>query len=74
MTYKIQYARGLYSPFQLLTASNAYFALSEVATAAYPVDQETMSRTDIDSDEALASATNRILAIELYFKALLGKR
>lgn len=67
----IRYAKGLYSPFQLLGAANAHFALSEAYTSTFPEDQETMSQTPIDMDKSLASATNRILAVELYFKSLL---
>lgn len=67
----IWYAKGLYSPFQLLEAANAHFALSEVYTSTFPDDQEAMSKTAIDMAQSLASATNRILAVELYFKSLL---
>lgn len=67
----IQYASGRYSPWQLLNAANAYYALSEVATAAYPDSAKALAATPVDPGEALASATNRILALELYLKALL---
>lgn len=68
---KIQYASGRYSPWQLLGAANAYYALSEVATARYPESAEAMAETPVNPSGALASATNRILALELYLKALL---
>jgi hypothetical protein len=71
MGKKIQYANGKYSPWQIFGAANAYYALSDVLTVSFPEDPEAMARTDIDMSAVMASATNRILALELYLKALL---
>lgn len=56
-----------YSPWSVLEAANAYYALSKVFTAniqKYGIEHPNMH-------ESVASATNRILALELYMKAFL---
>jgi hypothetical protein len=61
---------ALFSPWQVLESANAYYALSLVFTSKLPIY---VSATEpvVNMDEAMASATNRILALELYLKALL---
>jgi hypothetical protein len=59
-----------FSPWQVLTSANAYYALSLVFTTKLPV-YANGPIPDIDMEEAIASATNRVLALELYLKALL---
>ncbi|MFS2022539.1 hypothetical protein [Massilia sp. CT11-137] len=56
-----------YSPWSVLDAANAYYELSAVFTSK-------MQRQGIqnpDMYESVASATNRILALELYMKAFM---
>ncbi len=57
-----------YSPWQVLEAANAYYALSTVFTSRHQSLQEGQ---ESDMSESVASATNRILALELYIKAIL---
>lgn len=59
-----------HSPWQVLTSANAYYALSLVFTTKLPF-YVSDSIPEVDMDEAVASATNRVLAVELYIKALL---
>lgn len=69
---KIKYTDGgLYSPYQVLSAANAYYALSAALTDSLTDTSKEGRRLDIDMDAIAASATNRLLALELYFKALL---
>jgi hypothetical protein len=60
-----------YSPWQLLGDANAYYALSRVFTEKVPQDIFAPGVEAPDLHEALASATNRVLALELYLKSLL---
>lgn len=66
---KVVTGEGL-SWLQALHTANEYYALSSVFTDRYA---ESWARTDgsTNSMAGVASATNRCLAIELYFKALL---
>lgn len=59
-----------FSPWQVLASANAYYALSLVFTSKLPAYVED-AIPEIDMEEAVASATNRVLALELYLKALL---
>lgn len=62
---------ALFSPWQLLSAANAYYALSCVLADQFPKGQGG-TNTGLPSGSAIAaSATNRILALELYLKAFL---
>lgn len=61
---------SLYSPWQVLTSANAYFQLSLVYTDKLPV-YINGPFPDVKMEEGIASATNRVLAVELYLKALL---
>lgn len=61
-----------YSPWQILASANAYYALSRVFTAKVPKSIDEAGAQGPDMDESIASATNRILALELYLKALLS--
>lgn len=71
MAKKIKKSNGaLYSPWQLLNAANAHYALSCVLTDKVPSQPHIVAKPHTGSEIA-ASATNRILALELYFKALL---
>ena len=57
-----------YSAWQVLDSANAYYELSAVFTSRLPATlNEPIERGDL----AAASATNRILALELYLKAML---
>jgi hypothetical protein len=62
---------ALYSPRQVLDAAHAYYALSAVLTDRLPDDLDEVNKMPVQLDVLAASATNRILALELYFKALL---
>lgn len=64
-------AKGLYSPWQILGAASAYYKLSKVFTDTLPDDSVELSQIIFDASSLTASATNRILARELYLKALL---
>ncbi|QBE64274.1 hypothetical protein [Pseudoduganella lutea] len=59
-----------YSPWQLLEAANAYYALSNVLTSELADTMAMAESIKPDLGDAAASATNRVLAVELYFKAL----
>lgn len=56
------------SPWHVLEAANAYYALSTIFTTQH---QELDDGEECDMNESVASATNRILALELYMKAVL---
>lgn len=60
-----------YSSWQVLEAANAYYALSNVFTDALPETMDGVDRAMVNMDAGVASATNRILALELYLKAIL---
>jgi hypothetical protein len=71
MNRKVKHSDGsLYSPWQVLGAANSYYALSCIVTDTIQ-DEESIAANPPDSDAIAASATNRILALELYLKALL---
>jgi hypothetical protein len=57
-----------YSPWHVLETANAYYALSKVFTSKLPPHGAV---EEPDMHESVASATNRILALELYMKAIL---
>jgi hypothetical protein len=59
-----------FSPWQVLTSANAYYALSLVFTKKLPIYVNDPI-PEVDMEEAVASGTNRVLALELYLKALL---
>lgn len=59
-----------YSAWQVLTAANAYYELSNVFTKSLPEPLEGVIYAMLNMDAGVASATNRILALELYIKAL----
>lgn len=59
-----------FSPWQVLTSANAYYALSLVFTSKLPFHIGDPI-PDVSMEEAIASATNRVLSLELYLKALL---
>ncbi|RSZ55598.1 hypothetical protein HF313_08775 [Massilia atriviolacea] len=58
------------SAWQVLTAANAYYELSNVFTDSLPERLEGADHALLNMDAGVASATNRILALELYLKAL----
>lgn len=60
-----------FSPWQLLSAANAYYALSCVLADQFPKDGNGATNGLPVGSAIAASATNRILAIELYLKAML---
>ncbi|XYJ11392.1 hypothetical protein ACSUZJ_05235 [Telluria sp. B2] len=60
-----------FSPWQLLTSANAFYALSCFYTDRMPEDVTDPNPQFPPLAEGQASATNRILALELYLKALL---
>lgn len=71
MNRNVRHSDGsLYSPWQLLGAANSYYALSCVLTDKIR-DEASLASNSPDSDAIAASATNRILALEIYLKALL---
>lgn len=59
-----------YSAWQVLEAANAYYALSNVFTRVIPSSMAEVNAANLNMDDCVASATNRILALELYLKAL----
>jgi hypothetical protein len=59
-----------HSVWQVLDAANAYYALSTVFTSSLPYHIEEIP-SSLRMDGAIASATNRLLALELYLKAFL---
>lgn len=59
-----------FSPWQVLSFANAYYALSLVFTTKLPAYVDAPI-PEVDMEEAVASATNRVLALELYLKSLL---
>jgi hypothetical protein len=56
------------SVWQVLVWANGYYELSTVFTAGLPANEDGLFERD---DLAISSATNRVLALELYIKALL---
>lgn len=60
-----------FSAWQVLAAANAYYALSARFTDTLPRMSVDVDQSRPDMDAAAASATNRLLALELYLKALL---
>jgi hypothetical protein len=59
-----------YSVWQIVAAANSYYELSTIFTSQIPKAGESPPGRD---DLGVASATNRILALELYMKAALIK-
>jgi hypothetical protein len=60
-----------FSPWQILGAANAYYTLSGLFTSTLSRTTAEVERQSLHMDEIAASATNRLLALELYLKALL---
>jgi hypothetical protein len=60
-----------YSPWQVLSSANAFYALSCVYTDRLPKDVTHPNPQFGTLADAQASATNRILGLELYLKAML---
>lgn len=60
-----------FSPWQVLTSANAFYALSRIYTDRIPKDVTEPNPPFPALGDAQASAANRILALELYLKALL---
>lgn len=60
-----------FSPWQVLTSANAFYSLSRIYTDQIPTDVTDPNPPFPALAEAQASAANRLLALELYFKTLL---
>lgn len=72
MRTKLKFQSGAqFSPWQLLDMANAYYVLSCALTDKLPANTHPSANMP-KSGEIAASATNRILALELYLKALLA--
>ena len=61
---------AIQSPYQVKDAANAYYALSCILTDTMPDDKEEVEKAGYTLATIGASATNRFLALELYFKAI----
>lgn len=68
---KSQTLDGHYSPWQILDAANGYYELSTLFTYSLPKTITEVENSSLRMERAVASATNRLLALELYFKATL---
>lgn len=60
-----------YSSWQVLNSANSYYALSTGFTLSLPRSLRDVEKSFTGMEGATASATNRILALELYIKAYL---
>lgn len=60
-----------FSVWHAIASANSYYELSTVLTSQVPGTLAEMAKTAIRDDLTAASATNRLLALELYLKAVL---
>ena len=66
-----KYSNGEYSVWQILDIANAYYVLSQQFTNSLPKKMAEVEISVREMGPPVASAMNRIFALELYLKALL---